>query len=275
MAEKPTYEELEKRVRELEQAKPIQARTYKNLYVNVLSILNEGDDFRISIKHIIEVVKQYTGCDAVGIRLQDGEDYPYFVQNGFSDNFMLTENSLVSRDIKGGICRNPDGSVCLECTCGLVISNNTDPSSPMFSPGGSFWTNDSSPLLDLPAAEDPRDHPRNQCIHHGYSSVALIPIRAGSVTIGIFQLNDHRKGIFSLSAIQALEGIAVHIGEAVLRNRTEEALLESEKKFRTLFENMAQGVFFQNTDGKLVDFNQNALNMFGLTKDQFALHDCR
>jgi PAS domain S-box-containing protein len=47
------------------------------------------------------------------------------------------------------------------------------------------------------------------------------------------------------------------------------ALRESETKYRTLFENMAQGVFLQRSDGRLVDVNPAALEIFGLNRDQF------
>jgi len=53
------------------------------------------------------------------------------------------------------------------------------------------------------------------------------------------------------------------------RKKTEEKLRANEKKYRTLFENMAQGVFYQNADGILVDCNSAAIELFGLTADQF------
>lgn len=53
------------------------------------------------------------------------------------------------------------------------------------------------------------------------------------------------------------------------RKRMELELRESEAKYRTLYENMAQGVFYQASDGTLVDVNRSALEMFGLTRDQF------
>jgi PAS domain S-box-containing protein len=46
-------------------------------------------------------------------------------------------------------------------------------------------------------------------------------------------------------------------------------LRESEAKFRTLFENMAQGAFYQRADGILTDVNPAALEIFGLTRNQF------
>lgn len=60
------------------------------------------------------------------------------------------------------------------------------------------------------------------------------------------------------------------------RRRAEAALRESEEKYRTLFETMRQGVFYQAADGALLDANPAALRMFGLTLEEFrgrtALH---
>ncbi len=48
-----------------------------------------------------------------------------------------------------------------------------------------------------------------------------------------------------------------------------ERLAKSEEKYRTLFENMMDGVFYQQADGGLVDVNPAALGLFGLTREQF------
>ena len=49
----------------------------------------------------------------------------------------------------------------------------------------------------------------------------------------------------------------------------QERLRQSEEKHRTLFENMAQGVFYQRADGSVADCNPALLEMFGLTRDEF------
>jgi len=64
-------------------------------------------------------------------------------------------------------------------------------------------------------------------------------------------------------------GAASLVQDITERKQAEEKLRESEKKYRTLFENMVQGVFYQRTGGVLVDFNNAALEMFGLSSDQF------
>jgi diguanylate cyclase (GGDEF)-like protein len=54
--------------------------------------------------------------------------------------------------------------------------------------------------------------------------MALIPIRNKDRIVGLIHLNDRRKECFTLTAIELLEGIASHIGAALMRKRAEEAL---------------------------------------------------
>ena len=215
---------LKLRVQELEpsEAARKQAERRQYLAIEILGILNDPTALADSIKLILTAIKSETGFDAVGIRLRNGDDFPYFVQNGFSQDFLLTENILIARDASGGPCRDKNGLISLECTCGLVISGQTDPANPLFTGGGSSWTNNSLPFLDLPAEQDPRLHPRNNCIHQGYLSVALIPIRANREIVGLLQLNDRKKDCFTLEMIHFFEGISASIGVALMRKQAEE-----------------------------------------------------
>jgi PAS domain S-box-containing protein len=55
---------------------------------------------------------------------------------------------------------------------------------------------------------------------------------------------------------------------AIERKRAEEELRKSEEKHRLLFETMAQGVVYQDADGKIISANQAAERILGLTLDQ-------
>lgn len=58
-----------------------------------------------------------------------------------------------------------------------------------------------------------------------------------------------------------------HVDITHLR-QVEENLLESESKYRHLFETMTQGVVIQDADGKVIEANQAACEILGLTMDQ-------
>jgi PAS domain S-box-containing protein len=224
----------------------------------VLKILNEAGDLHNSIQRILTVLKTETGFDAVGIRLHEGDDFPYLAQKGFSPDFLRTENSLIERTLVGRMCRDKDGKVRLECTCGLVISGKTDLTNPLFTPGGSFWTNNSSQLLDIPSNEDPRLNPRNQCIHQGYASVALVPIRNKEKNVGLIQFNDRRKGCFTLEMVEFLEAIASHIGEALMRKQAEDALQESHRQNQEILDSITDAFISLTDDMVVTYFNSTA-----------------
>ena len=202
------------------------------LSAEVLGILNNPHALSVALSSILAAIQRTTGFDAVGIRLRDGDDFPYYSQNGFSTDFLRVENTLMVRDKSGGPCRDQNGNISLECTCGLVLSGQTDPASPLFTPGGSFWTNNSLPLLELSADQDPRLHPRNRCIHEGFCSVALIPIRADHKIVGLLQLNDRKKDRFTHETIHFYEGISASIGAALMRKRAEDDLLQAKAELQ-------------------------------------------
>ena len=243
-ANKPIFDNNDQIVEFLTVGNDITARKQMELYREmgreILQALNDSE-ISDSFQKVVDIFKKQTGFDAVGIRLQDGNDFPYFACNGFSQDFIQLEHTLIGRTGTGELCRDEDGNIRLECTCGLILSGKTDPANPLFTPGGSFWTNDSLPILDILPSEDSRFRPRNRCIFHNYASFALVPIRNKERIVGLLQFNDHRKGCFTLDLIETLEAIASHIGASLMRRQAEMALQESEANYRALFENMTNG----------------------------------
>ncbi len=207
-----------------------QEELYRELSSDVLQILNKSDSTKYSILRIVTIFKNITGFDAVGIRLKNGSDYPYYAQKGFSKEFLSTENTLLNCNSNRSKCNDNDENSCLECMCGLVIAGKTDPKSSHFTRGGSFITNNSYPILDIPINEDPRHNPRNVCIYEGYASIALVPIRQHKEIVGLIHLCDKYNDRFTPTTIEILESIASNIGESLIRNQAELELIKAKEQ---------------------------------------------
>jgi signal transduction histidine kinase/CheY-like chemotaxis protein len=201
-----------------------QAEEHQKLTAQILELLNQSTEKTDVIRDILLLIHEFTGFEAVGIRLQEGEDFPYYETIGFPSHFVEAERYLCARNQDGETMQDSTGNPLLECICGNVIRGSTDPSLPFFTEGGSFWTNSTTDLLASTKEKDRQARTRNRCNSAGYESVALIPLHSGDKTIGLLQLNDRCKGRFTPEMIHYFEGIGASIGISLERKITEEEL---------------------------------------------------
>src|SRR5208283_1899697 len=111
--------------------------------------------------------------------------------------------------------------------------------------------------------------PRNRCIHEGFHSFALVPLRAGKDIIGLFQLNDRRKDQFTLDMILFFEGLCDSIGIALSRKLAEEALRTSEERLSLALKAAGQSIYDSNLKtGEAIVSPEYAL-MFGYDPAEF------
>ena len=96
-----------------------------------------------------------------------------------------------------------------------------------------------------------------------------------SYTVGFALEDQPYGGIIILPAagrdIQysaAIETLASHFSLILLRRQSEQKLMESEKKHRKLFETMAQGVVYQDRQGRIFSVNPAAERILGVTMEQ-------
>ena len=228
--------------------------------VEVLQVLNLSNDKDEALFKILGTLARYTRVEAVGIRLQEGNDYPYYVFDGFPDEHILMENSLCAFDLDGQLMRDEMGHPVLECMCGNILRGRFDPSRSYFTEGGSFWTNSTTELLKDTTEEERLTRTRNVCNIEGYESVALIPIRHGEDILGMIQINDSRRGRFGLEMIRFLETLSSSIGIVLDDIYKEERLVESREHYRTIFESVQEPVFIIDVDDfTVIEANEAAL----------------
>lgn len=245
-----------------------QRETRRVLSDEILKLLDTELHAPSVLRGVLSLLKRRLDLDAAGIRLRSGEDFPYCVQQGFSEEFLRTENSLVARDALGAPCRQPDGTVPLECLCGRVLTGPTDSSLPGFTPGGSFWTNDVAATLKQIGADSAGLAPCVQCLRLGFHSLALVPIRSRSGSIGLLQAAVRARGGFQPDTILLLEEICSHIGETLLRRRAEETAEQREREFGTVLRTAMNGFLAIDSQARIVEANEAACRMLGYARDE-------
>ena len=212
------------------QAEQAGRKADEELAASFLRLINESRGTRELIQAITGFFQQQSGCQAVGVRLKVGDDYPYYETRGFPKEFVLLENQLCARDDKGRPLLDAVGHPVLDCMCGNVICGRFDPTKPFFTTHGTFWTNGTTELLATTTEADRQARTRNRCNGEGYESVALIALRSGQQTLGLLQLNDRRKDRFTPESIALWERLAGYLAVAVAKSRAEDELRISNKE---------------------------------------------
>jgi len=238
------------------------------IVLDLLSLINRDDGLHELIRDVTLLVQNWTGCEAVGIRLRDGEDFPYFETIGFPPEHVHLENSLCAVDQAGEIVRDSTGNPVLECMCGNVLTGRFDPSLPFFTESGTFWTNSTSELLASTSEEDRQARTRNRCNGEGYESVLLAPVRHGSQTLGLLQLNDSRKGFFSLELVQVLERLASNLGIGLVQREQAQSLRDREQELAAIYSHIPQATLLMDQDRKVRSANSSAAAITGFLREE-------
>ena len=236
--------------------------------VELLRLSNAGGDLPKLAQDLTAWFQRITGCEAVGIRLREGDEFPYYETRGFPPEFVLAENRLCAVDAAGEVVRDNVGNPVLACMCGNILRGRFDPTKPFFTPHGSFWTNSTTELLASTTEADRQARTRNRCNGEGYESVALLPLRTQGETIGLLQLNDKRSGRFTLERIQFLEELADYVGIALAHRRATETVCTSERKLSNAMKIARLGYWEFDVARNLFTFDDHFYAIFGTSAER-------
>lgn len=212
--------EYEYRAAILDLSEQAQVSTNLNLLHQCLEIAVRATDAQQLLDAFVQLIKGYTHCRAVGIRLKDADGrIPYQAYAGFSKEFLKSESPL---------SLHSDRCLCIE-----VVKGRTDPDKSYFTEFGSFYINGITRFLAV-VPPDALGPTRNVCPDYGFESVALIPIPVDHSISGLIHVADRRENTFPLRIVEILEQAAMRLGLALQRLHMQTQLSESLENLREL-----------------------------------------
>lgn len=224
------------------------ARSRLEFTANLFSKTKDFIDLKPTINVFLRTIIEYSKCDAIAIRLKDGDDYPYYMWHGMDDELITSESLL--------LCRNTDESdkKVLECLCGCVIDNRTNLLSEYFTEEGSFWSNDVSLLNEYITDDTTGTILRNRCSQIGYKSMALIPVRYKGNILGLIQLIYMQPDKLTLDDIRYYESLAETVGITVENSNLYEHIKDLANKLERTVEERTEEL--ANTNEELTAMNE-------------------
>lgn len=187
------------------------AERRRNLTNALLELFATKDSSQEYLDAVVHTIQAWSGCDALGIRVVDGEkQIPYASCIGFDENFLKLENRLSLAN---------DACICIR----VCNQQREDQERSFTTTSGSFRCDDTPEFIkQLP--QDQQKHYRGTCVRFGFASLAAIPIRYRDEVIGAIHLADKRATYFPPATTEFLESMAPLIGEAIHRFRAEAEL---------------------------------------------------
>ncbi|NDV26408.1 EAL domain-containing protein [Desulfovibrio sp. JC010] len=118
-------------------------------------------------------------------------------------------------------------------------------------------------LLDEHDFEDQRTNKINH-IGSPAKSWLGVPLKFGDKIMGVMAIQSYEQaGVYTSQDIDLMVAISEQLAAALLRRQAETALLESEKKFRSIFENATVAIFQSSASGKLTVANPALARIMG------------
>ncbi len=158
----------------------------------------------------------------------------------------------------------------IELNVQVQSPNHRDPAGTAIFDDCSVWSQD---ILSDPAMLGLRDLAKV----HGWHSAAAIPLRVGTVPVGVLSIYANEPGVFDDLARKLLTQLASNISYALdffehdaQRQQAEFDLFESEVRYNALFSSSCMPMLVVDPDnGRIVDANIRAINFYGWDQATF------
>lgn len=215
--------------------RPIQPEDCAHLSRTILHCASQGLSRTDFLNRISDALMDFSGCDAVEVRLSHGDVHYRWQARRAPDTDARFEFVRWMRGKNGETIPAFSDNSDLERICRAVACRELDGSRSGCTAGGSFWTLDAWEPMSASPLPGRQDAPDRLYIGGHYRSLAIIRFDVDARTIGLALLKYERPNRFSREEVEFFEGIAQTLGMAVADRRAEHALRERVKELTCLY----------------------------------------
>ena len=104
------------------------------------------------------------------------------------------------------------------------------------------------------------------------TALATIPVLHKGNLIALLNMATHTNDDIPIHTRQMLETLAAQIGSILIRIRSEQALRESEDRYRTVILSAYDGIILQESTGRILTRNKTAEKVFGINVEETLGH---
>ncbi|HNV72935.1 MAG TPA: hypothetical protein PKO06_24715, partial [Candidatus Ozemobacteraceae bacterium] len=225
---------------------------------------NEG--FLPSLKRLALFLKDIAKADAVGIRLQQNSDFPFYFTRGFSRDFVRAENRLCRLDEQGNFVCDRLGVPLLECMCGFVLRHRPRRLVRGFSRRGSFLSTSRQEFHEILREVGETVPLHGRCHAEGFETIGIMPLRRGKRTFGVLQFNWRRTAAITWEKFLFLERVAENAARSLFLQERHEHLQERLHAHHCAEESQGEVVLRLTPDGTMAYVNPAFCEAVGVAR---------
>ncbi len=216
-------------------SRPRLGEDFRALSHRILQYANRGPPRIEFAREVSKILIEFSGCDAVELRLQRGDKYYLCRVEGDGKSSLSFEQLPCSQTEEGRMIPCSEEESSAERLCRDVVLGQVDNSLSCFTAEGGFWTGDAEKTRITSARSGQQTGPESACLAGDYPSLAVFRLVADRDNLGLLQLKSRRKNYFTQEEVEFYQGLAQTLGVALAHRSAQVALRERIKELTCLY----------------------------------------